>query len=57
VFFTISGYLISESWDRVPNLARFFARRALRIFPALIVCTVLSIIVLGPLLTSLPLAD
>jgi peptidoglycan/LPS O-acetylase OafA/YrhL len=57
VFFTISGYLISESWVRDPNLARFFARRALRIFPALIVCTVLSIIVLGPLLTSLPLAD
>jgi peptidoglycan/LPS O-acetylase OafA/YrhL len=57
VIFTISGYLISEAWDRDPNLACFFARRALRIFPALIVCAVLSIIVLGPLLTSVPLAE
>jgi len=57
VFFAISGYLVSESWERDPSVARFFARRALRIFPALIVCTVLSILVLGPLVTTLPLAD
>ena len=57
VFFTISGYLVSESWARDPSLPRFFARRALRIFPGLAVCTLLSIVVLGPLLTTLPLAD
>ena len=37
IFFTISGYLITESWDRDPNLSRFIARRMLRIFPALVV--------------------
>jgi peptidoglycan/LPS O-acetylase OafA/YrhL len=57
IFFTISGYLITESWDRDPHLGRFFARRALRIFPGLAVCIVLTAFVLGPMLTSLPLAD
>ncbi|MDP3008668.1 MAG: acyltransferase [Methylococcales bacterium] len=57
VFFTISGYLIAESWDRDPHLGRFFARRALRIFPGLAVCIVLSAFILGPLLTTLPLKD
>jgi len=57
IFFTISGYLVSQSWARDPSLPRFLARRALRIFPALAVCTLLSVLVLGPLLTTLPLAD
>lgn len=55
IFFTISGYLITESWDRDPNLLRFFARRILRIFPGLIVCVLLSMLVLGPVFTTLPL--
>ena len=57
MFFTISGYLITESWDRDPHLGRFFARRALRIFPGLAVCIMLSAFVLGPMLTELSLAD
>lgn len=57
IFFTISGYLITESWDRDPNLLRFFTRRALRIFPGLVICSLLSVLVLGPALTTLPLKD
>lgn len=57
IFFTISGYLITESWDRDPSLLRFFARRALRIFPGLAVCSLLSVLVLGPVITTLPLKD
>lgn len=57
IFFTISGYLIAESWDRDPHLGRFFARRALRIFPGLAICIVLSAFILGPLLTTLSLKD
>ena len=53
IFFVISGYLVSQSWQRDPHLFRFLQRRALRIFPGLIVCTLLCIGVLGPLLTSL----
>ena len=57
IFFTISGYLITESFDRDPHLLRFFARRALRIFPGLIICTLLSVFILGPALTTLALKD
>ena len=54
VFFSISGYLITASWERTPSLAPFFLKRALRIWPGLIACTVLTAFVLGPLVTELP---
>jgi len=57
IFFIISGYLITESFERDSQLLRFFARRALRIFPGLIVCILLSVLILGPVLTTLPLQD
>ena len=52
IFFSISGYLVAQSWERDPSVIRFLMRRSLRIFPALFVCTVLSVFVLGPLLTE-----
>lgn len=56
IFFAISGYLVSQSWQSDPHVLRFLQRRALRIFPGLVVCTLLSVVVLGPLLTTLDLA-
>lgn len=53
VFFVISGYLISESWLRDPHLGRYLQRRALRIFPALIVMCLLTILFIGPVVTRL----
>lgn len=53
VFFTISGFLIAQSWQRDPSLVRFMLRRSVRIFPALIVVVLLSIFVLGPICTRL----
>lgn len=35
IFFFISGYLLTESYQRNPDLRIYFANRALRIFPAL----------------------
>lgn len=55
IFFIISGYLVTQSWQQDPNLRRFFIRRCLRIFPGLIVCVLFCIFVLGPWLTNLPL--
>lgn len=57
VFFAISGYLVATSWLSDPHLGRYFMKRALRIFPALIVVTLLAILVLGPLVTRLSLAE
>ena len=56
IFFAISGYLVAQSWQRDPSVLRFLAKRALRIFPGLLVCTVLSVLVLGPWLTTLDMA-
>jgi peptidoglycan/LPS O-acetylase OafA/YrhL len=57
VFFTISGYLITKSWLRRPNWGSYFAARALRIFPGLIVVTLLTMFVLGPIVTTVARAD
>jgi peptidoglycan/LPS O-acetylase OafA/YrhL len=44
MFFGISGYLVTESWRRDPNIFRFAARRLLRLWPALaVVVCVLSL--------------
>lgn len=55
VFFTISGYLVIESWRRDPSPYRYLWRRCLRIFPGLVVCILLTAFILGPLVTWLPL--
>jgi peptidoglycan/LPS O-acetylase OafA/YrhL len=57
VFFTISGFLITQSFDNTPSPLVFLAKRALRIFPGLILCLAVCTFVIGPLVTSLPLAD
>jgi peptidoglycan/LPS O-acetylase OafA/YrhL len=56
VFFAISGYLVTESYCRSPAAGAFALRRALRIFPGLIVNTLICALVLGPLVTTQPLA-
>jgi peptidoglycan/LPS O-acetylase OafA/YrhL len=57
VFFIVSGFLVTNSLLSRGNLADFFASRALRIYPGLIVLVLLSALVLGPLTTELPLAQ
>jgi peptidoglycan/LPS O-acetylase OafA/YrhL len=54
VFFVISGYLVTESWCRSPMPGRFLMRRALRIYPGLIVNVALCAFLMGPLIASLP---
>lgn len=57
VFFGISGYLITQSWEREPRIGRFALKRALRIYPALLVVLALTVLVLGPFVTTLPAGD
>lgn len=54
IFFVLSGYLVTLSLERSPNLLVFARRRALRIYPALVVTGLLSVFLLGPWLSSLP---
>ena len=57
VFFVISGYLISGSWERRPQLPRYLTNRVLRIIPGLFLVVVVSAFVLGPLVTTLAAGD
>jgi peptidoglycan/LPS O-acetylase OafA/YrhL len=43
IFFFLSGFLISRSWERSDSARDFFRNRALRLFPALWVCIAVSI--------------
>jgi peptidoglycan/LPS O-acetylase OafA/YrhL len=54
-FFALSGFLVAGSALRLRSTATFLSFRALRIFPALTVEVTLSALLLGPLLTTLPL--
>lgn len=57
VFFALSGYLVSQSWDRDPQFWRFLARRALRIWPGLVCVVLLIVFGLGPVVTTLAPRD
>lgn len=52
VFFSVSGYLISTSWYQAPIIRVYLAKRALRIFPALVAVVTLTTFVVGPLVTT-----
>lgn len=57
VFFVISGYLVTASWRRAPELWPFLKKRLLRIEPALVASLAVTVLVFGAFATSLPLAD
>lgn len=52
IFFVISGFLITGSYDHTRNLGRFLRSRVLRIFPALWIVILLTAFIVGPLFTS-----
>jgi peptidoglycan/LPS O-acetylase OafA/YrhL len=53
IFFLTSGFLVAQSWERDPKAWRFGLRRFARIWPALAVLVLISVFVLGPLVTSI----
>lgn len=42
IFFFLSGYLISRSWERSPSVREYARNRALRLFPALWCCVLFA---------------
>ena len=56
-FFAISGYLIASSWQRNPRLVPYLVNRSLRIFPALILVVVVTVLLIGPAVTTLDTAQ
>lgn len=57
IFFSISGFLVSRSWQQDPHAGRFLARRFLRVWPGLAVFTIVTALVLGPIATEWKIRD
>ncbi|TYK64723.1 acyltransferase family protein [Colwellia echini] len=55
VFFILSGFLIAKSVFFSKDLISYFFARVLRIIPALIVVLILTVFILGPIFTILPI--
>lgn len=56
-FFAMSGYQISDSWRQDPSWLRFSAKRVLRLWPPLLVVVLVTALVIGPLVSTLNLAE
>lgn len=56
LFFFISGFLVTGSWYRQRSAGRFLAARAARILPAYWMLLLLTLLVLGPMTSQLPVA-
>lgn len=57
MFFCLSGFLVAGSLFRTPRISEFLMLRAIRLLPALFVEIVLCALILGPLLTTVPLRE
>ncbi|RTK92843.1 MAG: acyltransferase, partial [Neisseriaceae bacterium] len=57
IFFIVSGFLITSSYERVKDLKKFIISRALRIYPALMVVIILTLFVIVPMVTTVSLRD
>jgi peptidoglycan/LPS O-acetylase OafA/YrhL len=55
-FFILSGFLITQSWVSDPTLRDYAIKRALRLVPALVVALVFGALIVGPLVTPVPLS-
>lgn len=56
-FFIISGFLVSGSYERTKSFPRYLKMRVLRIFPEMLGVLLISMLLLGPCVTTLPLGE
>lgn len=54
IFLVISGYLIAQSLENSPTAVAFLYKRILRIFPGLIIASVVTVVIIGAIATQLP---
>ncbi|MDH2328608.1 acyltransferase [Cereibacter sp. SYSU M97828] len=57
LFFSVSGYFISSSFDRTNSAWQFIVSRSYRLFPGLIISMFIVAFLLGPAVTTLPVQD
>ncbi|MER7010532.1 acyltransferase family protein [Saccharopolyspora sp. NPDC000359] len=56
-FFAMSGFQITESWLRDPHPGRFAAKRILRLWPPMLTVTLAMALVIGPMVSTLPVGE
>lgn len=57
IFFFISGYLVFASYDKNQNIKSFYLNRILRLYPALILGTILGLILILKIYSNYKEAD
>lgn len=57
IFFSVSGFLVTESHESTAAPLRYLAKRALRIFPGLFAALLVAAFLIGPVVTRLPLRE
>lgn len=57
ILFVLCGYFITKSWISDQHVGRYALKRLFRIYPALIVLVLLSVFVLGPIMTNIAVGD
>ncbi|MNG74170.1 Acyltransferase family protein [compost metagenome] len=53
-FFVISGFLVTQSLFRSDNMSIFIAKRAARLLPALVILILITVFIVGPILSTSP---
>jgi|GEM_PF-64764 len=56
-FFMLSGLLVTASLMSKPFIVDFLIKRIARIFPGLLLCSFVTVFIVGPLFTKLPLIE
>lgn len=57
VFFALSGFLVTPGLRKSGDVLEYLSRRFMRIMPLLVVVVALTVTVIGPILTTVPLSD
>jgi peptidoglycan/LPS O-acetylase OafA/YrhL len=57
IFFTISGYLVSKSLDETPSVKIFLFKRFLRIWPALIINILFTVLIIALFFSGMKFSD
>lgn len=57
ILLVISGYLITQSWDKKPLVRQFLWKRSLRIVPGLIISISMIMLIIGPLNTTFSIGE
>lgn len=57
IFFIISGFLITQSFERSSHLVNWTTARILRIFPGLLIVLLITVCIIGPITSTIPIGE